>query len=39
MNFKYMPEFDLPWAYPALIGVCVLIVLGMIWYFKRKKLL
>ena len=37
MNFKYMPEFDKPYAYPIVIGVCLLIAIGCIVYFKRKK--
>ncbi len=37
MNFKYMPEFDKPYAYPIVIGVCVLIVVGCIIWFKKKK--
>lgn len=37
MNFKYMPEFDKPYAYPIVIAVCVLIVVGCIIWFKKKK--
>ncbi len=37
MNFKYMPEIDLRWAYPAVWVLMVLIALGMIVFFKRKK--
>lgn len=36
MNFKNMPELQNPYAYFILIGVCVLIVLLEIWYFKKK---
>lgn len=39
MNFKYMPELEQRWAYPTLFGVCVLIIVGSIIYFKKKKLL
>lgn len=37
MNFRHMPELDLPWAYPAAWGVMILIALGMVAFFKRKK--
>lgn len=37
MNFKYMPELDEPWAYPAVIGACLLIVGIIIFIFKKKK--
>ncbi len=35
MNFRFMPELDLPWAYPALWGVMVLHAFGMVLYFRR----
>ena len=37
MNFHYMPELSIRWAYPAIWGVMILIVAGMLWFFKRKK--
>ena len=37
MNFKYMPELEMPWAYPAVLGVCILIAVGCLIYFKKKK--
>ncbi|MBR4145920.1 MAG: magnesium transporter CorA [Lachnospiraceae bacterium] len=37
MNFKYMPELELPVAYPIVIIVCVLIAVGSIIFFKKKK--
>ena len=37
MNFRYMPELDIPWAYPAVLGVCVVIVVVCLVYFKKKK--
>ena len=37
MNFRYMPELDKPWAYPAVIAVSVLIAAGCLIFFKRKK--
>lgn len=39
MNFKYMPELDVPIAYPVVIAVCILIVVLSIIFFKKKKLL
>ena len=37
MNFTGMPELRWKYGYPAVITVSVLIVAGLIWYFKRKK--
>ena len=37
MNFEYMPELHYKWAYPACWGVMLLITIGMIIYFRRKK--
>lgn len=37
MNFKYMPELDQPWAYPAIISIMVLIVISSIVYAKRQR--
>ena len=37
MNFKYMPELDVPWAYYAVWGVMTSVVIGMVIYFRRKK--
>jgi magnesium transporter len=37
MNFRYMPELEQAWAYPAVWGLMGLIVIGMLVYFKRKK--
>ena len=37
MNFRYMPELELPWAYPAVILVSVAVVIVCLVYFKRKK--
>ncbi|MGD2067079.1 MAG: magnesium/cobalt transporter CorA [Gemmatimonadota bacterium] len=36
MNFEHMPELVLPWAYPTLLGVMVLVALLMLLYFRRK---
>jgi len=37
MNFRYMPELDQTWAYPAVWGLMLAIAVGMVIYFKRKK--
>ena len=37
MNFRYMPELDFPWAYPAVLAVCVIIAAACIVWFKKKK--
>ena len=37
MNFKYMPELDVPIDYPIVIAVCVIIVVVIIIFFKKKK--
>ncbi len=37
MNFRYMPELDWPWAYPALWLVFILISLLLLHIFRRWK--
>jgi magnesium transporter len=37
MNFHYMPELAIPWAYPALWCVMILMAAGMIIFFRRKR--
>jgi magnesium transporter len=37
MNFKYMPELEWRWGYPAVWFGVVLIGVSMLIYFKRKK--
>lgn len=37
MNFKYMPELEWKWSYPLLWMLLIIIFLGMIFYFKRRK--
>ena len=37
MNFRYMPELNYVWAYPAVLAVCVLIAAACIVWFKKKK--
>ena len=37
MNFKYMPELELHWAYPAALTAMATVGVVMVIYFKRKK--
>ena len=37
MNFKYMPELNVPWAYPAIWGVFALCAISMIWFFRGRR--
>lgn len=32
-----MPEYNLPWMYPAVIGVSAAVVVGCVIYFKRRR--
>ena len=37
MNFKYMPELNYRWSYPVIIAVTLVIAVGSLVYFKKKK--
>jgi magnesium transporter len=37
MNFEYMPELSIKWAYPAIWIVIILVGLTLLLYFKHKK--
>ena len=37
MNFRYMPELETKWGYPGVIGLSVAIIIGGLWFFKKKK--
>ncbi len=37
MNFEHMPELAIPWAYPALWGVFIVLALGMLVLFRKKR--
>jgi len=39
MNFRYMPELEVWWAYPAVISSQIVLVVLMIWIFRKKKYL
>ncbi len=36
MNFEYMPELGVRWAYPALLAFMATIGGGMLWFFRRR---
>jgi magnesium transporter len=36
MNFEYMPELGVRWAYPALLSAMAVLAGGMLWYFWRR---
>jgi magnesium transporter len=37
MNFKYMPELEYEHGYYTVIGIMFLLVIGMLYYFKRRN--
>jgi magnesium transporter len=37
MNFQRMPELSQPWGYPAALCVMLVIAVGMLFYFRRKR--
>ena len=37
MNFRYMPELNYRWSYPVVIAVSLIIAIGSLLYFKKKK--
>ena len=37
MNFQYMPELSLPWAYPAVWIVIIFVGFSLLIFFKNKK--
>lgn len=37
MNFKYMPELEWPWGYPAILLLMLVISALMLVYFRNKK--
>lgn len=37
MNFEYMPELKWPWGYFLVLGFMLVVGLGMIGYFRKKK--
>lgn len=37
MNFKYMPELEWRWGYPAVLIVMIGITVSMLFFFRKKK--
>ena len=37
MNFRYMPERETRWGYPLVFGICILIIIGSLLFFKKKR--
>lgn len=37
MNFHFMPELEQRWAYPTFWIICLITLIGLIIYFKKKK--
>ncbi len=37
MNFRYFPELEWQYAYPTFWGICLVLFIGMMFYFKKKK--
>ena len=37
MNFKYMPELDSTWGYPAVLLFMLIVAVSMLIYFHRRK--
>ncbi|MBL7943298.1 MAG: magnesium and cobalt transport protein CorA, partial [Flavobacteriales bacterium] len=37
MNFEHMPELKWTYSYPVLVLVMLLVVTGMLVYFRRKR--
>jgi magnesium transporter len=37
MNFKYMPELEWKYGYPAVWGVMLVIIISLLIYFRKKK--
>ncbi|MBR2531347.1 MAG: magnesium transporter CorA [Lachnospiraceae bacterium] len=37
MNFRYMPELESEFAYPTVFAACILIIIGSLVFFKKKR--
>lgn len=37
MNFQYMPELGWKYGYFSILGVMLLMAVGMLWFFRRKR--
>ncbi|MEO8327598.1 MAG: magnesium/cobalt transporter CorA [Nitrospirota bacterium] len=36
MNFEVMPELEWPWGYPLVMSLMLVLVIGMLWVFRKK---
>jgi magnesium transporter len=36
MNFRYMPELEQPWGYPAALLLCLAVAIGISVWFRRR---
>jgi len=36
MNFEFMPELKMRWAYPALWGLMIAVAVGLLFFFRKK---
>jgi magnesium transporter len=37
MNFQFMPELAVPWVYPLVWIIMIVMVIGMLIYFRRRN--
>jgi magnesium transporter len=37
MNFEFMPELGVRWAYPAVLSFMLAVGGSMLWYFRKRK--
>ena len=36
MNFRFMPELDRRWGYPAVLGIMAIVSASIAWWFRRR---
>ena len=39
MNFEYMPETQWEYGFYAILGLCMLLGVSMLYYLRRKKII
>ncbi len=37
MNFKYMPELEKPWGYPAVLILMAVVAMGLLIFMRRRR--
>jgi magnesium transporter len=37
MNFEWMPELTWKWGYPAVLFLMLVVAMGLLWFFRKKK--